>query len=141
MKYDERECQWLLDRSRQRWGGRALNALVKNGSQVLGWYIAHLTPGGVVDVAQLKASPATIHALLDHLFYDAWRNGGVTVTGRLEPRFMQALSDKYCVFHRRGPWVLIKANKPELLNALDSGAACFSRFDGEWSLRFHPQRA
>jgi len=141
VKYPECALQWLLDRSGRRGGGRALNAVVKNGSQVLGWYVAHLTPDGVADVAQLMASPATIHAVLDHLFYDAWRNGGVTVTGRLDPRFMQALSDKYCLFHRRGPWVLIKAKKPELLHALDSGATCFSRFDGEWSLRFHPQRA
>ena len=51
---------------------------------------------------------------------------------------MQALSDKYCLFHRRGPWVLIKANQPELLHSLESGATCLSRFDGEWSLRLQP---
>ena len=79
---------------------------------------------------------ATRREVLDHLFYHAWRQGAVAVTGRLDPRFMQALSDKYCLLHRRGPWVLVKANKPELVRAFETGTAWFSRLDGEWSLRF-----
>lgn len=139
VEYDERTCQSLLDRTATRSaGGRVLSAVVKNGATVLGWYIAHLDDDGVADVAQLSASPASIHDVLDHLFYHAWRRGAVSVTGRLDPRFMQALSDKYCVFHRRGPWLLIKAAKPELLHAFETGATCLSRFDGEWSLRLQP---
>jgi hypothetical protein len=139
VEYDERVVQWLLDRAATRTsGGRVLNAVVKNGSTIAGWYIAHLDRDGVADVAQLAASPSSIDAVLDHLFYHAWRAGAVSVTGRLDARFMQALSDKYCLFHRRGPWVLVKANTPELLHSLQSGATCFSRFDGEWSLRFQP---
>jgi hypothetical protein len=139
VEHDERTFQWLLDRAANRTvGGRLLSTVVKSGSTVLGWYIAHLDADGVADVAQLAAKPSTIHAVLDHLFYDAWRQGAVSVTGRLDPRFMQALSDKYCLFHRRGPWVLIKANRPELLHALQTGGACVSRFDGEWSLRYQP---
>lgn len=137
--YDDRTFQWLLDRIVHGTpGGRPLNAVVKNGSKILGSYIAHLDRGGVADVAQLVASHSSIHEVLDHLFYHAWQQGAVSVTGRMDPRFMQALSDKYCLFHRRGPWVLIKANKPELRHAFQTGATSFSRFDGEWSLRFQP---
>jgi hypothetical protein len=137
--YDERAFEGLLDRMATRSaGGRTLNAVVKNGATILGWYIAHLDDDGVADVAQLAASPSSIHEVVDHLFYQAWLQGAVSVTGRLDPRFMQALSDKYCLFHRRGPWVLIKANKPELLQSLETGATCLSRFDGEWSLRLQP---
>ena len=139
VEYDEQTCQRLLDRATGR--GRLLNAVVKNGSSVCGWYIAHLEASGVAEVSQLAASAASIHDVLTQLFHHAWRDGAVSVTGRLDPRFLQPLSDQYCIFHRRGPWVLIKANKPELQRALDSGATCLSRFDGEWSLRFHPQRA
>jgi hypothetical protein len=138
-EYDERTFQWLLDRAATRTsGGRVLNAVVRKGKRVAGWYIAHLDRDGLADVAQLAATPSSIVEVLDHLFYHAWRQGAVSVTGRLDPRFMQALSDKYCLFHRRGPWVLVKASKPELAHALETGATSLSRFDGEWSLRMQP---
>lgn len=137
VEYDDRTFQWLLDRAANRSaGGCLLKATLRNGQEIVGWYICHLDREGVADVAQLAARPSSIHDVLDHLFYHAWRQGAVAVTGRLDPRFMQALSDKYCLFHRRGPWVLIKAKKPELLQSFQTGNACFSRFDGEWSLRF-----
>ena len=142
VEYDERTFQRLLDRTTARAaGGRLLNAAVKNGTSMLGWYIAHVDAAGAAEVSQLAASAATIQPVLEHLFHHAWREGAVSVTGRLDPRFMQPLSDQYCLFHRRGPWVLVRTNKPELLHALESGATCLSRFDGEWSLRFHPQHA
>jgi hypothetical protein len=138
--YDEQTFQRLLDRTGRRGAGsQSLNAVVKNGATTLGWYIAHIDASGTADVAQIAASPATIHDVLDHFFYCAWHGGAVSASGRLDPRFMQPLSDKYCLFHRRGPWVLIKASAPELLRALESGNTSLSRFDGEWSLRFHPQ--
>jgi hypothetical protein len=135
VEYDDRAFQWLIDRARANAGGGVLNAVVKNGSTTLGWYIARLEADGACELANLAATPSTIHEVLDLLFYHAWRQGAVSVTGRLDPRFMQALSDKYCVFHRRGPWLLIKTHNPELRHAFESGASCFSRLDGEWSLR------
>jgi hypothetical protein len=135
--YDDRTIRWLLDRAASRNpGGRLLKAALRNGQKILGWYVCHLDREGTADVAQLAASPSSIYDVLDHLFYHAWRQGAVAVTGRLDPRFMQALSDKYCLFHRRGPWVLIKTTRPELLRAFETGNAWFSRLDGEWSLRF-----
>jgi hypothetical protein len=53
---------------------------------------------------------------------------------------MQVLSDKYCLFHRRGPWLLVRARRPELLTAFQTGRAAFSLIDGEWSLRFQRSR-
>jgi hypothetical protein len=137
VEYDDRTFRWLLDRAANRSaGGRLLKATLSNGQKILGWYICHLDRDGVANVAQLAAASSSIHEVLDHLFYHAWRRGAVAVTGRLDARFMQALSDKYCLFHRRGPWVLIKAKKPELVRSFEMGSACFSRLDGEWSLRF-----
>jgi hypothetical protein len=141
-QYDERTFQALLDRVAARApDGRVLNSLVRTGSAIAGWYVGHLGGDGVAEIAQIAAAPATIHPVLDHLFHHAWRLGAASVSGRLDPRFVQALSDKYCLFHRRGPWVLVSARQPELARAIDAGATCLSRFDGEWSLRFHPPRA
>src|SRR5207247_934909 len=66
----------------------------------------------------------------------AWRQGALAVTGRLQPRSLQALSDKYCLFHRRGPWMLVSAKKPRLVQSFLNGDAFFSRFDGEWCLGY-----
>ena len=141
VEYDEPGFQALLDRAALRSAaGSTLHALVKNGSAVAGWYVANMNGDGDVEVARISATPATIHAVLDHLFYHAWRAGAASVSGRVDPRFIEALSDKYCVFHRRGPWVLIGARHPELRRALDAGSTCLSRLDGEWSLGFHPSR-
>lgn len=139
VEYDARTFQGLLDRAAStKAHGRLLKTVLRKGQTILGWYVCHLDRGGVAEVLQLTAMPSSIDDVLDHLFHQAWRQGAVAVTGRLEPRFMQALSDKYCVFHRRGPWVLINTRKPQLLEALHAGDACFSRLDGEWSLRFRP---
>jgi hypothetical protein len=136
-EYDERTLQWLLDRAGNRSaGGRLLKATLRDAQKTRGWYICHLSRDGIGDVAQLAATPSSIHDVLDHLFYRAWRHGAIAVTGRLDPQFMQALSDKHCLFHRRGPWVLVKAKTPELLRLFQTGDTCFSRLDGEWSLRF-----
>jgi hypothetical protein len=88
-----------------------------------------------MDLLQLTAKPESIDHVLDHLIYQSWQDGAIAVTGRMEPRFVQALSDKYCFFHRRGPWMLIKTRHPDLLRSFLSGAACFSRLDGERALR------
>jgi hypothetical protein len=103
---------------------------------VAGWYICHLDGTGQAEVVQLAATASSIGTVLDHLFHNAWRQGATAVRGRLDARFTQALSDRYCLFHRRGPWVLIKANRPELLSSFHTGNSAFSRMDGEWSLRF-----
>jgi len=140
--YDGRTFQALLQRVADRSGsGRLLRVRVGNGSSDLGWYICALHPDRTADVVQLAATPATVREVLAHLYYQAWRHGAVAVTGRLDPRFMEALSDTYCLFHRRGPWVLIKARRPQLLSAFESGNAWFSPLDGEWSLRFRAESA
>jgi hypothetical protein len=135
VEYDEPTFQWLLDRATAR-GGHVLKHAFRNGLDVVGWYICHLDEAGHAEVAHLAATPASIKDVLDHLFYHAWRHGATSVSGRVDPRFMQALSDHYCVLHRRGPWVLIKTTKPELLSAFQTGKASISPLDGEWSLRF-----
>jgi hypothetical protein len=137
VEHDNRTFQWLLDRAaNRRSGGRLLKAAFRRNLNIVGWYVCHLDPAGHAEVVQLAATWSSINDVLDHLFYHAWRNGAVAVNGRLDPRFIQVLSDKYCLFHRRGPWMLIKARKPELLSAFHAGKAAFSLLDGEWSLRF-----
>jgi hypothetical protein len=137
IEHDDRTFRWLVDRAASRVaGGRLLKATIRSGQQVLGWYICHLDREGFGYVAHLGATPSSIEAVLEQLFFEAWRQGAIAVSGRLDPRFMEAFSDRHCLFHRRGPWVLIHAKRPDIVRAFESGNAWFSPLDGEWSLRF-----
>jgi hypothetical protein len=103
---------------------------------VVGWYLYYLNPGKVGEVLQIVAKDHSIREVLHHLFYHAWQQGMVAITGRLNPRFIQAFSDQYCIFHHRDLWMLVHSRKPELLQAFCRGDAFFSRLEGEWCLHF-----
>jgi hypothetical protein len=137
VEYDERGWSWLLSRAVKHQAGGALRTTtVRRDGEALGWYIWHLDRHGLADLLQLNATASSIDRVLDCLFYDAWTQGATAVSGRFEPRFVQALSDKYCLFHRRGPWTLIHARRPDVLQAFWTGRVAFSRLDGEWCLAF-----
>jgi hypothetical protein len=132
--YDERTLDWLLERLAQRRGfGQFRKVSVRSDKGLLlGWYMYYLNPGGTSEVIQFAAKKEWIGVLLNHLFFNAWREGAAAVSGRLDPRFMQELSDNYCIFHRRGPWLLVHANESEVLQDICLGHAFLTRLDGEW---------
>lgn len=137
VEYDEPTLRWVLERAHQRRAQDTFRAaVIRNDQRIIGWYLFHVDQSWTAHVLQIVADPAAIGDVLDHLFHQAAEQGAAAVTGRLEPRFLQALSDKYCVLHRRGPWVLLHARRAELLHSFESGDAVFSRLDGEWSLGF-----
>ena len=136
--YDDYSLQWLLERVAQKKGyGTLQKVVVHNDAQkVLGWYLYFVNPGGISQVLHISAIKNSMHEVLDHLFYHAWWQGVIALSGRLEPRFMQELTDKNCLFTCGGPWCLIHSNSPELLQAIHSGDAWLSRLEGEWWMSF-----
>jgi hypothetical protein len=135
--YDETTLRWVLERARQRRADDTFcSAVIRNNQQIIGWYLFHVDASWTANVLEVVADPSAIGDVLDYLFYQAAEHGATSATGRLEPRFLQALSDKYCLLHRRGPWVLLSARRAELLHSFEHGEAVFSRLDGEWSLGF-----
>jgi hypothetical protein len=137
VEYDDRTLHWLLERARRRRAAGTLHAAVVRGQQgMIGWYLYHLDRDRIANVLLVAAEPSAIREVLDHLFYQSTEHGAIAATGRMEPRYLQALSDKYCVFHRRGPWVLLNAKRSEILRSFDTEDAVFSRFDGEWCLGY-----
>lgn len=137
MEYDEGTFQWLIELARRRKpGGHLHTAVIKKKQTVLGWYLFHMNGTEMAEVLQIAADVSAVPDVLDHLFYDAARQRAIALTGRLEPRFLQALSDKHCVFHRRGPWVLVCARRSDIIRWFQTGDTFFSRFDGEWCLGF-----
>jgi GNAT acetyltransferase-like protein len=134
--YDDETFRWLIDRARQRRADGLHAAVIRKRDKVFGWYLYCLDPDRIASVLQIGADARAMPQVLDQLFYQAARHGALAVTGRLEPRFLQSLSDKLAFFHHRGPWVLLDSKRPELLQSFESGDACFSRLDGDWSLAF-----
>src|SRR5207302_6990008 len=68
-----------------------------------------------------------ITELLNHLFDHARRRGAAALHGRMEPRFMQALSDRYSIFHDRASSILFHARNPAAKAALLAGDGFLTR--------------
>jgi len=136
--YDDYSLGWLLKHAEQMdFYGSLKKVLVRDhGGDVIGWYLYYLKPGGMSTVIQLAARKNSFNEILNHLFHHARRHGAVSLIGRLEPQYMQELSDKYCCFHRFGSWTLIHSNNSELLHVIQRGDAFLTGLEGEWCLLF-----
>jgi hypothetical protein len=137
-EYDLQGMEWLLDQAgKKRMPGPLQRVLVRHKEgRVAGWYLYYLHKTGLSEVLQIGAREDSIGQVLNHLFDHAQRRGAVALHGRVEPRFIQALSEHYCVFHGRASKFLIRAENPEVKAALLAGDAFLTRTEGEWWLRF-----
>jgi hypothetical protein len=105
-------------------------------NRITGWYLYHAKRGGLGEVLQIGAESHSHGQVLDHLFFDARRQGVAALSGRLQPDFMDEFRKKHCLLHHRGYWTLIHSRNPEALEAIYRGDAFLTRLEGEWSMRF-----
>jgi len=108
--------------------------LSQNG-EPLGWYIYQWKPGRVARVTQLVARPDAQGEVFGHPLRTLKQSNIPGAVGRLQPEFLQVLSDNGCLFHRRSRRVLIHSRNPELLDAFHSGDAFLSLLDGEGAVQ------
>ncbi len=136
--YDETSLAWVLARGTQLNGaGRLTTAIARNHrGDSIGAFVHSITDDGRCSVIQVIGHPGAFSEVLDVLLYDAWTKGATFVNGRLIPSHAQDLSDRYCLIDRRGPWMQIHSRHLEILQAINRGAVCLTRLDGEWALRF-----
>ena len=133
--YDINSLTWLLNQAaRKIHQGKLLARSVHDGGQMIGWYLYYLQPGGVSEVVQLVAQDGCFDRVLQRLLADAWRNGAAAARGRLDPPFVQELSDRHCWLRSDNTWTLVHSRHPELISAINQGEAFFSRLEGEWWL-------
>ncbi|MDH3458205.1 MAG: hypothetical protein OER90_15295 [Gemmatimonadota bacterium] len=132
--YDERMLDWLFrNLERAPKGNMLRKVLVRaNTGEVIGWYIRIANPGGVSNVIQLGAREDRYGDLLHHLFYTAWKEGSVALTGRAHGYSWEHLSRRGCVFSRRTNQLLIHTRRSEVLTAFEQGLVHLSRLEGEW---------
>jgi hypothetical protein len=137
--YDAHSLAWLLDQAarKTRHGALRMRAVFDGKRRLIGWYLHHVQAGGVSEVVQVAAREGLFGPVLERLLADAWRHGAVAVRGRLDPRYVQELSDQHCWLRQEGPRTLVHSRHAEIMAAIQQGDAMLSRLEGEWWLRFH----
>jgi len=136
--YDARSLTWLLEQTalKTRHGKLRARAVRDGKRRLIGWYLYYVLKGGVSEVIQIAALGGSFDRVLERLLADAWRQGAAAVRGRVDPRYVQELSDRHCWFRWDSTWTLVHSRHPELMAAIHRGDAFLSRLEGEWWLRF-----
>jgi len=136
--YDSRGLAWLLEQTarKTRHGDLRARAVLDRGRGLVGWYLYYVEAHGVGEVLQLVARDPHFDSVLQRLLADAWRNRAVAVRGRLDPRYIQELSNRHCWLRRESTWTLVHSCRDEVSAAILQGDAFLSRLEGEWWLRF-----
>jgi hypothetical protein len=111
-------------------GGRLVPATVRSGGRAIGWY-AYVLRRGIARVLSLACDPRQSDAVVAALAEDVRCNGGVAVTGRLEPQLADPLAARMAILgFARCPVVHVR--EPNARLALAEGSALLARLDGEW---------
>jgi len=135
-RYESSALEWLLAQARaKRRHGELQAQILRQGGRIAGWFLYYLN-AGMSRVIQVAARPGGEEIVLAHLFQHAWRHGAQAIEGRMEPRFARAISRQHCSFLVPSVYVVAHARDSQLLGALGSGDAFFSRLEGEWWMRF-----
>jgi len=136
--YDAGTFAWLLEQTggKTRHGNLRSRAVFDGKRQLIGWFLYYSNAGGVSEVVQVAARDGSFDQVLQRLLADAWKNGAAALRGRLEPRFVQELSDRHCWLRREGSWTLIHSRHADVMAAIQQGDAFLSRLEGEWWMRF-----
>lgn len=136
--YDRETIDWVWPRLdfMYRNGGESQQALLRNHrSEPIGWYIYQLSATGIARVSQIVAHPHTAGQVIDHLLNHAAERGAIAVTGRVIPRFIQAISDRHCLILRRSTYLFVHSRDPEITDAFINGRAFLSLLEGEGPLQ------
>lgn len=136
--YSLASLRWLTDQLRLKRCHGAFRAvsLWNQSRTVVGCYVYYVKPGTVAQVVAVCAADAVVGQVLDRLSRDTRRHGAVAVSGRMDPRYFEVLSDKRCLFNRSYGWFLVHAKRPDIMKAIHDGRAHLSRMEGEWWMRF-----
>lgn len=136
-EYSVDSLSWIFTRLSQeeRFGKFQKILLRDKDKNILGWYIYNLKRKGRSEVIQIAARKDSINTILDHLFYNAWKSGSIELYGRLDPQFLEEFRNKYCLFVPGKNWMLAHSRNPEIINALHSDEAHYTRLEGDlWFL-------
>ncbi len=111
--------------------GELAARLVRRDGQPIGWHISLVRPGGMAETMQLVARPRDTADVFAALLSHARERGAAAVRGRLEAALLDAITTRRTLL-RRTSFVMLRARDPDVLGAITSGAAVFTRLDADW---------
>ena len=135
---DENAADWLWNRLNfvSRGAGPSRQTLVLSRSgDPLGWYIYQWKPGRIARVSQIVSQPDAQAEVYGHLVRTLRQSNIPGAIGRLQPEFLEVLSDAGCLFRRRSRRVLVHSRDTDLLDVFESGRAFLSLLDGEGAVQ------
>ena len=140
--YDISLLQWYIARAAEKreYGDLRRVGLHDAHGVLAGWYLYYSKPGAPAQLLQCAATPPMTTRVLRHLLSDAASRGGIALIGRFDPQMVREMSALGCVFTNRGTHVQAHSRRKELIQALYSGDAFFSRLEGEWWTRLQGDR-
>ena len=92
--------------------------------------------GGMSDVLQVVGVGGRVGEVVDHMFVDAQQRGAATLRGRIEPRLLEPLARRQCLFRYNGG-ALVHARDDDVAAALSHPDSLLTRIDGEWWMGHH----
>ena len=136
--YESRTLEWLFQRLESISAGRDLRRVVlrRIDGRLVGWYLYLSAPGGIAQTIQVGCHPAESSLVFKHLYYDAWRQGSLAVSGRLQPEYLPTVAQPPGKLTCVGPWTLVHSKNPALLRGVLDGDAWLTRLEGEWWMNF-----
>ena len=137
--YTQADLDWIIsDLRTERPSNEMLRIreVLDESGHSLGWYLYCVKSAGAAQVLQFGGNPDEIGRVLAALFHDAYSDGAVHVTGRVQPEHLPQLSHASIHFSRAGPWVVVASRRSELRDEFLEGRAWLTRLEGEWWMNF-----
>ncbi len=131
-EYNETDIQWLwnfLSSNVLRGQLQGFEVCNERGDRI-GVCLYYLNAKKAMEVMLLRAREDSADMVFNQLLDRALDLGVINVEGRIEPRFLQSISDNNCLFKRRS-WAFVQGRDDEVLNAINRGDAMLSAMDAE----------
>jgi hypothetical protein len=133
--HDGASLSWLLERAAERAGGVVRGFVAGPREAPVGYVVMSAPPHGTAHVVQMaavsgKAADGIVRAIVTR----AAAAGCVAVTGRVDARFLNDLTDRGAMLHASGFQTLVHARDAALMRHVERGDAVLGRLDGAWWL-------
>ncbi len=138
--YDLEFLRWQwFEMAQVKSKGELHGSLVRDEeAQVIGWYLYQVTPGDKGHIIQVEAKRGDEATVLQHLYSDAKHRGATLLHGRVEPNLqVPIVKENRCWIHSRYDRSLIHSRRSDILQAIYTGSAIFTRMEGEFWMGFH----
>jgi len=137
--YESRTLEWLFQRLKaSSTDRRDLRRVVLRSvdGRLVGWYLYLTAPGGIAQTIQVGSHPAESSLVFKHLYYDAWKQGSLAVSGGLQPEHLLTVTQPPGILTHGGSWTVVHSKNPALLRSVLDGDAWLTRLEGEWWMDF-----